>query len=33
MRMTGLEQYVKDLAHHNPVEALALQHRLELIQL
>jgi hypothetical protein len=32
MRMTRLEQYIKGLAHHNPVEALALQHRLERIQ-
>ena len=32
MRLTGLEQYAKGLAHHNPVEALALQHRLERIQ-
>jgi hypothetical protein len=32
MRLTGLEQYVKGLAHHNPVEALALQHRLERIK-
>jgi hypothetical protein len=32
MRMTGLERYAKGLAHHNPVEALALQHRLERIQ-
>jgi hypothetical protein len=32
MRMTGLDQYVKGLAHHNPVEALALQHRLERIK-
>ena len=32
MRLTGLDQYVKGLAHHNPVEALALQHRLERIQ-
>jgi hypothetical protein len=32
MRMTGLERYAKGLAHHNAVEALALQHRLERIQ-
>ena len=32
MRLTGLDQYVKGLAHHNPVEALALRHRLERIQ-
>jgi len=32
MRLTGLEQHAKGLAHHNPVEALALQHRLERIQ-
>jgi hypothetical protein len=32
MRLTGLKQYAKGLAHHNPVEALALQHRLERIQ-
>ena len=32
MRLTGLDQYVKGLAHHNPVEALALQHRLERIK-
>ncbi|GEO43390.1 hypothetical protein SAE02_75380 [Skermanella aerolata] len=32
MRLTGLEQYARGLAHHNPVEALALQHRLERIQ-
>ena len=32
MRLTGLEQYAKGLAHHNPVEALALQHRLERIK-
>src|SRR3954463_2885655 len=28
----GLDQYVKGLAHHNPVEALALRHRLERIK-
>ena len=32
MRLTGFEQYAKSLAHHNPVEAVALQHRLERIQ-
>jgi hypothetical protein len=32
MRLTGLEQYAKGLAHHNSVEALAVQHRLERIQ-
>ncbi|MGF7212527.1 hypothetical protein GGE65_007162 [Skermanella aerolata] len=32
MRMTGLEQYAKGLAHHNLVEALALHSRLERIQ-
>jgi hypothetical protein len=32
MRLTGLDQYLKGLAHHNPVEALALRHRLERIQ-
>jgi hypothetical protein len=32
MRLTGLDQYVKGLAHHNPVEALALRHRLERIK-
>jgi hypothetical protein len=32
MRLTGLGQYAKGLAHHNPIEALALQHRLERIQ-
>ena len=32
MRLTGLGQYAKGLAHHNPVEALALQNRLERIQ-
>jgi hypothetical protein len=31
-RLTGLEQYAKGLAHHNPVEALALRHPLERIQ-
>jgi hypothetical protein len=32
LRLTGLSQYTKGLAHHNPIEALALQHRLERIQ-
>jgi hypothetical protein len=32
MRLTGLKQYAKGLAHHNPVVALALRHRLERIQ-
>ena len=32
MRLTGLDQYLKGLAHHNPVEALALRHRLERIK-
>jgi hypothetical protein len=32
MRMTGLERYAKGLAHYNPVEALALQNRLERIK-
>ena len=32
MRMTGLDRYAKGLAHHNPVEILALQHRLERIK-
>ena len=32
MRLTGHEQYAKGLAHHNPVEALALQYRLERIK-
>ena len=32
MRLTGLGQYAKGLAHHNPVEALALQSRLERIK-
>jgi hypothetical protein len=32
MRLTGMDQYVKGLAHHNPVEALALRHRLERIK-
>ena len=32
MRLTGLGQYAKGLAHHNPVEATALQDRLERIK-
>ena len=32
MRMTGLGQYAKGLAHYNPLEAAALQDRLERIQ-
>src|SRR3954451_19842141 len=32
MRMTVLGQYAKGLAHHNPLEATALQDRLERIQ-
>ena len=32
MRLTGLGQYAKGLAHHNPIEAVALQHRLERIK-
>ena len=32
MRLTRLGQYARGLAHHNPVEALALQHRLERIK-
>jgi hypothetical protein len=32
MRLTGLGQYAKGLAHHNPIEAAALQDRLERIQ-
>jgi hypothetical protein len=32
MRMTGLERYANGLAHYNPVEALALQNRLERIK-
>ena len=32
MRLTGLEQYAKGLAHHNPIEAIALQDRLERIK-
>src|SRR3954466_5449405 len=32
MRLTGLTQYAKGLAHHSPIEAVALQHRLERIQ-
>jgi hypothetical protein len=32
MRLTGLRQYAKGLAHHNPLEATALQDRLERIK-
>ena len=32
MRLTGLGQYVKGLTHHNPVEAVAVQYRLERIK-
>ena len=32
MRLTGLGQYAKGLAHHSPIEATALQDRLERIQ-
>jgi len=32
MRLTGLGQYAKGLAHHSPVEAMALQDRLERIK-
>jgi hypothetical protein len=32
MRLTGLGQYAKGLAHHSPLEAAALQDRLERIQ-
>jgi hypothetical protein len=32
MRLTRLGQYAKGLAHHNPIEATALQDRLERIQ-
>jgi hypothetical protein len=32
MRLTGLGQYTKGLAHHNPVEATALENRLERIK-
>jgi hypothetical protein len=32
MRLTVLTQYAKGLAHHNPIEATALQDRLERIQ-
>jgi hypothetical protein len=32
MRLTGLEQYAKGLAHYNPIEAAALQHRLERVK-
>ena len=29
---TGLGQYAKGLAHHSPIEAVALQHRLERVK-
>jgi hypothetical protein len=32
MRLTGLDQYAKGLAHDNPIEAVALQSRLERIK-
>ena len=32
MRLTGLGQYAKGLAHHNPDRSTALQDRLERIQ-
>src|SRR5690349_10368404 len=32
MRLTGLGQYAKGLAHHSPIEAAALQDRLERIK-
>src|SRR5690242_7209672 len=32
MRLTGLGQYAKGLAHYSPLEAAALQHRLDRIQ-
>ena len=32
MRLTGLGNYTKGLAHHNPIEATALESRLERIQ-
>ena len=32
LRLTGLGQYTKGLAHHNPIEAIALETRLERIQ-
>jgi hypothetical protein len=32
MRLTGLTQYAKGLAHHNPIEAVALHSRLESIK-
>ena len=32
MRLTGLGQYAKGLAHHNPIEATALQNRLERVK-
>src|SRR5690348_2189652 len=32
MRLTGLGPYTKGLAHHNPVEATALENRLDRIK-
>jgi hypothetical protein len=32
LRLTGLTQYTRGLAHHNPIEAVALQDRLERIK-
>ena len=32
MRLTGLGNYTKGLAHHNPIEATALESRLERIK-
>jgi DNA repair ATPase RecN len=32
MRLTRLDQYTRGLAHHNPVEAAALESRLERIK-
>ena len=32
MRLTGLAQYARDLAHYNPLETTALQDRLERIK-
>ena len=32
MRLTGLGQYTRGLAHHNPLEATALESRLERIK-
>src|SRR4051794_36299875 len=32
MRLTGLGQYAKGLTHHNPIEAVAVQYRLERIK-